>query len=208
VISFALLLRDFATSRLHFLDRHASNARVPARAGQLLVASRRLTDPNFAHAVVLLVQHDTSGVLGLILNRPLEITVAESCGPSIEAAVDIAEEIHQGGPCAGPLMVLHDDPAAGGEEILPGVRFVVQRDQIESLMREGHGRVRYYAGYSGWAVDQLDAELEEGAWLTASADAELVFTPQLESLWSDLMTRLTLGQWIDPDKVPDDPSVN
>jgi putative transcriptional regulator len=181
---------------------------VPASAGQLLVASRRLTDPNFAHAVVLLVQHDDSGVLGLIINRPLEITVAESCGPSIEAAADIEEAVHQGGPCGGPLMVLHDDPAAGGEEIIPGVRFAVQRDEIESLMREAHGRVRYYAGYSGWAVDQLESELEEGAWLTAPADVELVFTSKPESLWSDLMTRLTLGQWIDPDKLPDDPSVN
>src|SRR4029078_3494939 len=98
------------SSRLSSLNGHVSNGCVPARAGQLLVASRRLTDPNFAHAVVLLVQHDDSGVLGLIINRPLEITVAESCGPSIEAAADIEEAVHQGGPCSGPLMVLHDDP--------------------------------------------------------------------------------------------------
>src|ERR671912_731965 len=110
---------------------------VPNRKGQLLVASRQLKDPNFARSIVLIVQHDEGGAVGLVLNRPLEISVADAVSGDVFAAVDVENVVHQGGPCPGPLMVLHGDAVAGGDEVLPGVRFTSQRDEIESLMRSG-----------------------------------------------------------------------
>lgn len=183
------------------------NGEVPNRKGQLLVASRQLRDPNFARAVVLIVQHDDSGAVGLVLNRPLDVSVAEAVGGEVLAAAEVEKPVHQGGPCPGPLMVLHADAIAGGDEVLPGVRFTAQRDEIESLMRSGADPAKYFANYSGWGAEQLENELAEGAWITGEASAAEVFSDD-ETLWTKLMTRLTLGRWIDSNRIPDDPSVN
>src|ERR1700720_344277 len=91
--------------------------------GQLLLASSRLADPNFARAVVLMVSHGEEGSLGLVLNRPLEMTVKEACEQVLETTCEIDDALHQGGPCEGPLMVLHTQmPALQLEpEIVPGI---------------------------------------------------------------------------------------
>jgi putative transcriptional regulator len=181
----------------------------PSRTGQILVASRRLLDPNFVRTVVLIVQQDDSGVIGLILNRPLDVTVAEACDPSAEEAAEVAEKLYQGGPCPGPLMVLHSDAVVGGTEVMPGVRFTSEREQIQCLMRGEHaGPVRYYAGYSGWSPQQLEDEIEEGAWLLSPASSEIVFNEEPANQWSALTTRLTVGKWVDVDRMPEDPTSN
>ena len=180
-----------------------------SRTGQLLIASRRLLDPNFVRTVVLIVQQDESGVIGLILNRPLDVTVAEACDPAAEEALGVREKLYQGGPCPGPLMVLHADAVIGGTQIMQGVHFTAEREQIGCLMRGEHaGPVRYYAGYSGWSPKQLEDEIEEGAWLLCPASAELVFADAPASQWSALTTRLTVGKWVDVDRMPEDPSNN
>src|SRR6185503_14682083 len=94
-----------------------------SRRGQLLIASQRLRDPNFFKTVVFLVKDDEDGALGVIINRPMEISVADACGEQVTAAEEVAEPIHQGGPCEGPLSVLHSNPGAGGEEVIAGVHF-------------------------------------------------------------------------------------
>src|SRR5687768_76850 len=140
---------------------------VPNRKGQLLVASRQLRDPNFARTVVLIVQHDDGGAVGLVLNRPLDVTVADAVSGDVLAAAEVEYLVHQGGPCPGPLMVLHADvDTGGGDEVVPGVRFTAQRDEIESLMRSGTDPAKYFANYSGWGAEQLENELAEGAWVT------------------------------------------
>src|SRR3569833_2492734 len=101
---------------------------MPSRRGKLLVASPRLRDPNFFKAVVLIVKDEDDGALGVILNRPLEISVADACGEEVQAAENVEEFIHQGGPCEGPLTVLHGNPAAGGDEVIEGVRFSMDKD--------------------------------------------------------------------------------
>jgi putative transcriptional regulator len=187
---------------------------VETRKGQLLIASRRLLDPNFARSVVLIVHHDEDGAMGLVLNRPLEVSVAEACGESVEAAAGVERPVHQGGPCPGPLMVLfgpddHDPEAfdANGDEVVPGVRFTAEREPIEQLMRGHIGAIKYFANYSGWGAEQLEAEIAEGSWLMTPGTAADVFAAD-QGQWSRLATRLTLGSWIDPRHIPDDPSVN
>ena len=180
------------------------------RIGQLLVASRQLLDPNFVRTVVLIVQQDEGGVIGLILNRPLELTVAEACDPAAEEIADVDEKLNQGGPCPGPLMVLHSNQLVGGEPVIDGVRFTTEREDIRSLMDDGDaGSVRYFAGYSGWSPEQLETEIGQGAWLLAPASSNEVFGgASPESLWAKLSTRLTVGKWIDVERMPEDPSLN
>jgi putative transcriptional regulator len=177
-----------------------------SRRGQLLIASPRLRDPNFFKTVVLLVKDEEEGALGVILNRPLEITVADACGEQVVAAQDVEEPVHQGGPCDGPLTVLHGNPVAGGEEVIDGVRFSMDKDDIEWLMANNKAPIKYFAGYSGWGAGQLQSEIDEGAWLLVPASAEHVF--EMEGVWSKLSTWLALGKQIEIERIPDDPSVN
>ena len=179
---------------------------MPSRRGQLLIASPRLRDPNFFKTVVLIVKDEEEGALGVVLNRPLQISVADACGSQVDAAAEVEDPIYQGGPCEGPLTVLHANEAAGGEQIVDGVRFSMDKDDIEWLMANNKASIKYFAGYSGWGKGQLDAEIDEGAWLLTPASAEHVFENQGE--WSKLSTWLAVGRKIDLGRIPDDPSVN
>ena len=177
-----------------------------SRRGQLLIASPRLRDPNFFKAVVLIIKDEEDGAFGVILNRPLELTVAAACAEHIDAAEEITDPLHQGGPCEGLLTVLHNNPAGGGEEVVEGVRFCMDKEDVEWLMTHNKGSAKYFAGYSGWGKGQLDAEIDEGAWQLTPATAEHVFEKHGD--WSKLTTWLALGKAMDIERIPDDPNMN
>ncbi len=175
--------------------------------GKLLIASHRLLDPNFVHTVILIVQHDGNGALGLVLNRELNTSIKEACEQALETACAMDGSLYQGGPCEGPLMVLHPYDTAGQVEVVAGVHFTTQRDQIEWLLAQSDAHAKFFVGYSGWGAGQLESEMDTGSWLTFDATSELIFTDD-EKRWLKLVKEITLGQWIDPKRIPEDPSVN
>jgi putative transcriptional regulator len=179
---------------------------MPSRKGQFLVASPALVDPNFARAVILLVQHDDDAALGVILNRPLEITVAQACEQTLETTCAVTSCLHQGGPCDGPLMALHTRSDVADTEVIPGVYFTTRKDNLEQLLEYNDPQTKFFAGYSGWGAGQLETELETGSWLTTTASKDFIFTAA--DPWSKLNTRITLSEYIHPDRIPEDPSVN
>ncbi len=180
--------------------------------GHLLVASPKLVDPNFFHAVVLLVQHNEEGALGLVLNRPLQTTVREmwrEVGDDASAC-EIDGPLHQGGPCEGPLMVVHGDQPSAEIEVSKGIYFCTSRERIEALIGENDSPMKFFVGYAGWTAGQLEAELEESSWLTIDANPQAIFEGD-EHLWSDLiraLSRAAVTGMVDPKRIPDDPSVN
>ena len=180
---------------------------MPSLQGKLLIASQALMDPNFVQTVILMVQHDENGALGLVLNRPLKTTVKEACEQALETTCELDGILYQGGPCEGPLMVLHPYDTAGQMEVVGGVHFTTQREQIEWLLGQGDAEARFFVGYSGWGAGQLENEMESGSWLTFDATKDLVFSED-DHRWRNLVKEITLGQWIDPKRIPEDPSVN
>jgi putative transcriptional regulator len=175
--------------------------------GQLLLASRRLLDPNFSRTVVLLVQHGEDGALGLVLNRPLDVTVKEACEDAVESPCLVEDVLYQGGPCQAPqLMALHTYSEAGEIEIIPGLFFSQRSDGLEQLLTRSETTAKFFVGYSGWSPGQLEKEMQTGSWLQMPATEELVFDES--SLWSRLVTQITLGGKVDPRLIPEDPSVN
>ena len=175
--------------------------------GHFLIASPRLTDPNFARTVVLMVQHGEEGALGLVINRPLETSVEEVCNKVLETPCAAEGVLYQGGPCEGPLMVVHTHGSRSDMEVRPGVHFSTERESIEWLLRYNEAPIKYFVGYAGWAAGQLEAEMETGSWITLPASEDQVFAGD-EELWSKLLAIATLGKYIDPDRIPDDPSLN
>lgn len=178
--------------------------------GHLLVASPKLRDPNFFRSVILLVQHDERGSLGLVLNKPMEMTVRKAWKQLSQSPCQIEGYLHKGGPCEGVLMALHTDIEASDVEVTEGVHFSTTKDALEHIVGHGGGSVRLFVGYSGWSPGQLENELSEGAWLTMPANNTSVFDSN-QHKWEQLFRaigRESLLQWMDPKLVPDDPSLN
>ena len=188
-------------------------------AGKMLLATPQLTDPNFARAAVLVARHDDDGAMGFVLNKPLPMTLGDALADPIESAQGVTAKLFAGGPCAGPLFVLHGMAHLGGDVIagpfapdapIAGpLRFSAEREVIESLLRDDPlpGRSRFFVSYAGWAVGQLEAEVAEGAWVGVEVTPTDVFSDPA-TLWSRLHARRTLSPWLTPEKIPDDPTVN
>lgn len=175
--------------------------------GKFLLASNSLLDPNFLRTVVLVVRHDEDGAFGLVVNRPMTVTVAAALAPLIEEANHIDAPVYFGGPCQGPVFVLHTDVGIGGESPLEGVYVTTDREAIEALLVAGSEPIKFFASYSGWSKGQLESELAENSWLVCDAGIGEIFAVG-DNLWSRLHTQINLSKYVRPELIPDDPTVN
>jgi putative transcriptional regulator len=157
-------------------------------AGSFLIARSILKDPNFAVSVVLVLNHDQDGALGLVVNRPLE-------------AKEVPFPVFRGGPCPAPgFFMLHGHPdwasnaaepsePAAKKEIAPGIflgdESCAGRANAQSLA-EGL-RLRIFRGYAGWGPGQLENELAAGAWGVVPASGDVLFTTPADELWECLV---------------------
>lgn len=179
---------------------------MPSLRGQLLIAAPTLLDPNFARTVVLVAEHTDEGALGLVLNRPTELPVAETA-PGFLGMLPDDDVVHLGGPVqTDGLIVLAelDDPADLVLRVLGDVGILGTDADLDTLVAR---RARIFAGHSGWGPGQLDAELEDSGWLVGPAIAEDVFTVNAADLWGEVLTRKG-GQFALLARMPLDPSVN
>jgi putative transcriptional regulator len=177
-------------------------------AGQLLLASPTLLDPNFRRTVVLIGVHNQDGALGVVLNRPSTVTVGEAV-PQLKDALAGQEPVYVGGPVQpASVVVLAEflDPAPAGMLVLGRIGFPAADADIEQLAR-ATARRRVFAGFAGWGEGQLDAELEHGDWIAHTALPEDVFTDLPDELWSAVLTRKG-GSYALIARMPLDPSVN
>jgi putative transcriptional regulator len=177
-------------------------------AGQLLLASPALQDPNFRRTVVLISLHSTEGAMGLVLNRPSQVTVSEAV-PQLEQTVAEHEHVYFGGPVRPSSIVFLGeflDPSPAGLFVLPRIGFPAPDVEIEQLI-EATERARVFAGFAGWSEGQLDAEIEHGDWIAHSALPDDVFTTDPDELWSAVLTRKG-GSYALIARMPPDPSVN
>lgn len=180
----------------------------PKLAGQFLIASPRLLDPNFLRTVILLVQHNDDGALGLVLNRPLTVTIADILEKALERPFDIPGQLLHGGPCEGPLMAVHTYKPAAESTILPGLYFAAGKTAIETLVEESPDtQAHFFAGYAGWTPGQLERELQEDSWLLLPASLPAVFSAA-DQLYVRLARIASLSPHVPPHLIPDEPSMN
>lgn len=166
--------------------------------GAILLSSPLLSDPNFKRTAILILDQDESGGhIGLILNRPLDISLSEICKMPGKYA---KQPVYNGGPVDLQRMFwLHTlgDLIPGSLEILPGLFVGGDYDTMIRLFEEGNvnleHKIRFYLGYSGWAKEQLDAEVNSGAWgiLPMLVDSNLVLDLDGEELWHQLCLLLS-----------------
>jgi putative transcriptional regulator len=169
--------------------------------GQLLIAAPSLFD-YFRRTVVLVIEHTPDGAMGVVLNRTSETSVAEAV-PALAGLVEEEELVRVGGPVAPQAVVAlgdFEDVSEAGTSVVGGVGTVDPESDNESLRR-----LRVYAGYAGWDAGQLDTEVEEGAWIVASAETDDPFRE--DDIWSEALRRKGGGYRLLA-TMPADPSIN
>jgi putative transcriptional regulator len=165
----------------------------------------QLVDPNFNRTVVLLCQHSDRGAFGLVVNRPLitsgpvVVEVRAEGGAAEPRNMQSSDEELQvwvGGPVEPQrswILVGRDEEAADDARvrIADGLYLSTSPDLLQRLLGpEPPARTRLIVGYSGWGPGQLDAELQESAWLISDVDRELIFNTPADRLWETAIRRL------------------
>lgn len=176
-----------------------------ALRGRLLVASTSLVDPNFANAVVLVLAHGDEGALGVVLNRPTEVAVADTLEGWDQLASD-PPVIFQGGPVALDSVIGVGRVLAGERD--PGIQEVTGRIGVVDLDRDAASSnleaVRLFAGHAGWGPGQIEDEIDEGSWFVVDAEPDDVTTADPGELWRGVLVRQG-GVFA---TFPEDPSLN
>jgi len=160
--------------------------------GRFLLANRQVSG-FFGETVIVLVDHGPHGSLGLIVNRPVEVTLAELL-PELEPAHGRKEHAFLGGPVEPDqllLLIRSRKPPAGSARVLEGLHVSGSGETLRTLLTEaGEGvEFRAYLGYAGWAPGQLASELARGDWTLAPGDAASVFERDPSGLWEKLLRR-------------------
>ncbi len=160
--------------------------------GRLVVATPALDDPNFERAVVLILDHDEDGALGVVLNRASSVTVEDTLGDWAELAARPAV-VFGGGPVeptavlalGAATSVVTPDP---GPALLDRIQ-LIDLDQDPVLTAAEVERVRIFAGYAGWGPEQLEEEIAQGAWFPLDAVPDDVFCEDPAGLWHAVLRR-------------------
>jgi putative transcriptional regulator len=164
--------------------------------GQLLIAAPEMDDPRFAHAVILMVQHDQGGALGIIINRPAgEMSYADLLKAIGATGTPVAGKVRifAGGPVelnAG--FVLHSTEYRRPEtqDIDGKVAMTASPDVLRDIAEaKGPKKSLIAFGYAGWGPGQLESELMRHDWFVATEDPALVFDDDRSRVWKDAMDR-------------------
>jgi putative transcriptional regulator len=177
--------------------------------GDLLVASVLLADGIFDQTVVLILDSDADGALGVILNQVAQ-TPLDAVLPDWVGAVSEPRLLFHGGPVSPNGAICLASVAERGEEP-PGWRplfdtvGLLHLDTPIEIVTGAYKDLRIFAGYAGWAPGQLQVEISEGMWHVLSADYADVFGRRPTSLWRAVLRRqpnrlARFSTWVnDPD---------
>ena len=163
------------------------------RPGLLLIAGVGLSDGVFDQSVVLVLDADSSGALGVTLNRFCEFEL-EAALPGWAGMASFPEALYDGGPVSQEGAICLASPVRETEEP-PGWRPLFDRvgllhlDTPIEIARGAYSDLRIFAGYAGWAQGQLEGELERGLWYPVQARYSDVFDSDPPTLWRRALRR-------------------
>lgn len=169
-------------------------------AGQLLVAAPDMGDPRFQHTVILMVQHNKDGALGIAINRPVkELPIAkllEAFGLDSKGSEGTVR-LFAGGPVQPEIgLIVHsaDYHRTGTIDIDGRVAMTANPEILREIgHHEGPKQSLVAFGYAGWGPGQLEGELALGGWFTVPENPKLVFDVDREKLWDEAMKHRTIS---------------
>src|SRR5215510_4063062 len=157
---------------------------------QFLIAMPAMTDSNFAQTVTFIWEHNADGALGIIINRPLQMRLAdvfEQLKMPTAPSVIGSQPVLQGGPVQTDRgFVVHH---AGGQwehtrQVSSRIQVTTSPDILDAMARgTGPTTAIVALGYAGWSAGQLEKEVAQNAWLTVPADERIMFDTPFEDRW-------------------------
>ena len=157
---------------------------------QLLIAMPTLADPNFFQTVTYISEHNAHGALGLVINRPLNLTLGqllEHLHISSDQPEMAAIPVYHGGPVQPEQgFVLHSPVGHWGAtlRVTDAIGITTSRDILQAVARgEGPNHLLVALGYAGWGPGQLEQEIVANAWLSSPADFAILFNTPSDQRW-------------------------
>ncbi|QNP57795.1 YqgE/AlgH family protein [Paenacidovorax monticola] len=177
-----------------------------------LIAMPGLEDESFARSVVYLCEHSERGALGLIINKPSDLSL-KKLFDKVDLSLrreDLSDDpVYQGGPVQTERgFVLHDPMVVGATDsdesayastmtIPGGLEMTTSKDVLEALSTgAGPRRVLVTLGYAAWGEGQLESELAENSWLTVGADQAVIFDTPVGERYDRALALLGLQAWM------------
>lgn len=180
-----------------------------AASGKLLISEPFMTDPNFKRSVVYLVEHNSQGTVGFVLNQKSAFVLSD--------LVDDVEgneyQVYTGGPVGSDS--LHFIHTLGGliydsVEVSKGVYWGGNFESLKMLFstrQVQENQIKFFLGYSGWGIGQLDTEIKQNAWMVTESKTEFIFADTEKQLWNQ--TVISLGEKFAPlVNFPENPNLN
>jgi putative AlgH/UPF0301 family transcriptional regulator len=161
--------------------------------GKLLVANRKVEDPNFRRTVVLVLVYQADAAVGLILNRRSHMSIASVYDlPEAKGRTDV---VYGGGPVerASTLALLRAPSSPeGATHIVKDVYLISGHTPLRRAMGSDAKAesLRVFVGYAGWTGPQLQHEVETGGWYIFPGDARTIFDTEPQTLWQRMVERV------------------
>jgi putative transcriptional regulator len=177
-IATCLALVAWLTSATAYSDQDVA-------AGRLLVATEEVRGEIFARTVILLLHYNETGAMGLVVNRPTEVTLGEMLTNPKALSGYRDSTLYWGGPVQMSSvrgLLCSDSPPKGAATIVDKVH-LVSFDEAMAKGRTDPADLRLFIGYAGWAPGQLERELAIRSWEVLPASAELVFADDPAGIW-------------------------
>ena len=167
--------------------------RIMPNQGTILISEPSLRDFFFRQSVVLLAEHNNEGSFGLIINKPIEVTLKEI----LKGFPPYKHPVYLGGPVkTDSLFYLHTHPEIENSLlIMEGLYWGGDLEIIREKMKSREllpGNIRFFLGYSGWSPNQLDKEIQEKSWVLSHTTVGEVINDHPELLWSNYLK--SMGQ--------------
>lgn len=156
----------------------------------LLVAHPAFRDLDYRQTVLLAAPAPNGGHVGVILNRPTKRSLS-SLFPEHEPSKKVIDPVYYGGPFSrGALVALVKTsvaPGAGSVMLMKNLYMAFRVNTIDQIIETTPNEARYFVGYVGWRPGELRSEIDRGIWSVLSADADVVFRKDMDSLWEELL---------------------
>lgn len=179
------------------------------KKGRILISEPFLDDDYFKRSVILLCEHNEEGTFGFVLNNFIEMSLSEV----IDGLNDVDSLIGIGGPVnTDNLFYIHTlgEKIEGSLPVTESIFMGGDFETMQSLLNSGiikANEIRFFIGYSGWGIDQLNTEMKQSAWIVTETSTENIMNTSIENLWKKILGDMGENHQLFSN-YPEDPNLN